>query len=157
MSSNHYDPATFSSQSSLGYLLKINHSLMHDFADKVFTDHDVSFIQWIVLLKLQEGTALTASDLCRRMFHDNGAITRMLDQLEDRGYLIRQRSQEDRRVVELKLTDAGNDKVNELTPQVVTKLNDLLTPFSSEEFSEFMRLLEKLKSTLQDFNQSQNS
>lgn len=153
MTNQYYDPKSFSSQNSLGYLLKVSHSLMHDYADEVFTDHDVSFIQWIVLMKLQEGIAVTASDLCRKMFHDNGAITRMLDQLEDRGYLVRQRSQEDRRVVQLTLTEAGHEKVNELTPQVVEKLNEVLQPFSPSEFAEFIRLLEKLKTTLQDAKQ----
>src|SRR6188768_1642168 len=107
----HYDPETFSSKSSLGYLLKINHSLMHDCADSIFAAHDISFVQWIALKKLNDGSALTASDLCREMRHDNGALTRLLDQLEERGYLDRQRSEEDRRVVRLELTAAGRRKV----------------------------------------------
>lgn len=146
-----YDPKTFSSRTSLGYLLKINHNLMHDAADRIFANHDITFIQWIALLKLNEGSALTASELCRKMLHDNGALTRMLDQLEERGYVERQRNQQDRRVVDLQLTEAGRLKVEDLTPQVVDNLNRILAPFTPEEFAELTRLLEKLKTRLQEF------
>lgn len=140
----HYDVKTFRSSDSLGYLLKLSHSLMHDAAAAAFAGHDVSFAQWLVLMKLREGAALTASDLCRVMRHDNGALTRLLDQLEARGYVARERSHEDRRVVELQLTAAGRDKVAELVPLVVHRLNSSLAGFSKAEFTEFTRLLNKL-------------
>ena len=147
----HYDPETFSSKSSLGYLLKINHSLMHDCADRIFAAHDISFVQWIALKKLRDGSALTASDLCREMRHDNGALTRLLDQLEERGYVERQRSKQDRRVVDLQITEAGLLKVEELTPLVVENLNTILDPFSTEEFSQLTGLLNKLKTRLEEY------
>lgn len=149
----HYDAETFDSRVSLGYLLKINHLLMHDCADRIFADHELSFPQWIALLKLNEGITLTATELCRVMRHDNGALTRLLDQLEQRGYLVRQRSLQDRRVVDLQITDAGHLKVKELTPQVVHHLNEALETFTPEEFAELTRLLLKLKNRLEDFTQ----
>src|SRR3546814_2219137 len=91
----------------------MSHAQMHCCADAIFAPHDISFVQWIAMLRLREGQALTASDLCRAMRHDNGALTRILDQLEERGFLIRNRSQQDRRVVELELTEAGNRKLDE--------------------------------------------
>ena len=145
----HYDPETYSSKNSLGYLLKVNHSLMLDCADRIFTAHDISFVQWIALKKLRDGSALTASDLCREMSHDNGALTRLLDQLEERGYVERQRSKQDRRVVDLQITDAGLLKVKELTPLVVDNLNVVLDPFTAEEFSQLIGLLDKLKTRLE--------
>lgn len=45
-------------------------------------EHDISFPQWLVILKLHEGTALTSSVLCRKLHHDLGALTRTIDQLE---------------------------------------------------------------------------
>jgi DNA-binding MarR family transcriptional regulator len=147
----HYDPETFSSQSSLGYLLKINHALMHDGADRIFAAHDISFVQWIALKKLRDGSALTASDLCREIRHDNGAFTRLLDQLEERGYVSRQRSKQDRRVVDLQITEAGLAKVKELTPLVVNNLNAILAPFSAEEFAQLTGLLNKLKTRLEQY------
>src|SRR5690606_4564742 len=138
VSTKHYDAKTFTSSNSLGYLLKVSHALMHEAAAAAFAPHDVSFMQWLVLTKLREGT-LNASDLCRTMRHDNGALTRLLDQLEERGYVERERSQADRRVVELRLTPAGRRKVTELMPLLVDCLNGSLASFSRAEFSELVR------------------
>ncbi|GGY78089.1 MarR family transcriptional regulator [Cellvibrio zantedeschiae] len=145
----HYDPYNFSPKNSLGYLLKTNHMLMHECADRVFANHDITFVQWLALVKLKDGFAETASDLCRTMSHDNGAITRMLDQMESRGFVVRERSQQDRRVVKLRITDAGRAKLAELTPPFITNLNEALAPFSADEFAELNRLLGKLKTCLE--------
>ncbi|HEY4368640.1 MAG TPA: winged helix DNA-binding protein [Steroidobacteraceae bacterium] len=67
-----------------------------------------------------------------------------LDQLEERDYVQRERSEADRRVVRLQLTPAGRRKVTELMPLVVDRLNDALTEFSKAEFAELTRLLNKL-------------
>lgn len=141
----HYDPFNFSPKNSLGYLLKTNHQLMHECADRVFANHDITFMQWLALVKLKEGHAETASDLCRTLSHDNGAITRMVDQLENRGFVERERSQQDRRVVKLLITEAGRAKLADLTPPFIMSLNEALSPFSAEEFAELNRLLGKLK------------
>ena len=144
MAAKYYDVKTFTSTHSIGYLLKMSHSVMHDSAAAAFAGHDLSFMQWIVLMKLRENASLTASELCRDMHHDNGALTRMLDQLEERDYVQRERSEADRRVVRLQLTPAGRRKVTELMPLVVDRFNDALTEFNKAEFVELTRLLNKL-------------
>ena len=144
MSVKHYDARTFSCGASIGYLLKLSHVLMHDWAAKAFAPHDLSFVQWITLMKLREGSVATASDLCRTMHYDNGSVTRLVDQLEQRGLLRRERSTEDRRVITLKLTSAGERKVNELIPVAVSGLNEALQDFGKAEFSELVQLLNKL-------------
>ncbi|RYY77360.1 MAG: MarR family transcriptional regulator [Gammaproteobacteria bacterium] len=141
----HYDPFNFSPKNSLGYLLKTNHMLMHECADGVLANHDMTFVQWLALIKLKDGLAETASDLCRTLSHDNGAITRMVDLLESRGFVERERSLEDRRVVKLRITESGRAKLAELTPPLIMNLNKALEPLSADEFAELNRLLGKLK------------
>lgn len=148
MTVRHYTARNFKSATSIGYLVKMAHMLMHDHATAAFAGHDVTFQQWLVLLRLKEGRELTASDLCRTLRHDTGALTRLLDQLEERGYISRQRSRDDRRVVHLQLTEAGAGKCSELTPIIVDKLNAALADFSKEEFNELSRLLNKLIDTI---------
>ena len=150
----HFDVKTFTAARSLGYLLKMSHSLMHDAGAAALAGHDLSFVQWLVLIKLREGTAVTASDLCRQMRYDNGALTRLLDQLETRGFIERKRSETDRRVVDLELTAAGRRKVTELLPLVVESLNNILGDFSKAEFAELVRLLNKLMDNLKAYEQA---
>jgi DNA-binding MarR family transcriptional regulator len=63
--------------------------------------------QFIVLKHLGEGAARTAADLCRLNRYDTGAMTRILDRLEEKGLVRRERGREDRRVVFLRLAPAG--------------------------------------------------
>jgi DNA-binding MarR family transcriptional regulator len=76
-------------------------------------------------------------------------MTRVIDQLAERGLLERARRDRDRRKVELELTPAGREAIENLIPLVVKKLNQALADFSSEEVQELLRLLIKLNTTLQ--------
>lgn len=156
MTRKHYDVRTFASAESMGYLLKLAHAMLHDAAATAFEGHDLSFMQWLVLVKLREGVS-TASELCQIMWHDTGALTRLLDQLEERGYVERQRSTADRRVVELQLTAAGRRKTTELMPLTVERLNTALASFSKAEFEQLMRLLKKLIASLREMEQAREA
>jgi DNA-binding MarR family transcriptional regulator len=81
--------------------------------------------------------------------HNSGALTRVIDQLAERGLLERARRDGDRRKVELELLPAGREVLERLIPLVVGKLNCALADFSSAEVQEFKRLLLKLNVTLQ--------
>lgn len=143
--STHYTLDSFESGQSIPYLLKQSFLLMQDCATAVYEHRDLSFMQFLVLLKLKEGVAATPGDLCRLMRHDTGALTRLIDQLEARGYLMRARDAKDRRVVQLRLTADGEAQLAELTPLLVEKLNEVLVDFTPDEFVELTRLLQKLR------------
>ena len=149
MATKFYDPKTFTARGSIGYLLKMAHQQLHDCGGAALVPHELSFMQWITMMKLREGGTLTASDLCREMRHDNGAFTRLLDQLEQRDFVARARSRTDRRVIELSLTQAGHDKLDEVVPQIVERLNGALGVFTKAEFNELLRLLIKLREGLE--------
>jgi DNA-binding MarR family transcriptional regulator len=82
--------------------------------------------------------------LCRDLHHDSGAFTRVLDQLEKRGLIRRERSETDRRVVLLHLTPDGRRVVETLLPIVVERLNHALAEFSAAEVATLARLLRRL-------------
>ena|SRR5579859_721710 len=145
----HYSPATYRARSSIGYLVKRAGGLMVSRIEAVFASHEITFVQWLVLMYLRDGLATTAAELCRELCHDSGALTRVIDQLSDRGYIERRRSTEDRRVVELFLTDTGRKTVESLVPLVVDNLNLVLNGFSSAEVETLTKLLTKLVAAIQ--------
>jgi DNA-binding MarR family transcriptional regulator len=149
MSKQHYQVATYRAQNSVGYLIKRAHSMMLDVLEQIFEEQGFSFIQYVILSWLRDGIAVNPKDICTQFRHDSGALTRVIDQLADRGLLERVRRDRDRRKVELQLTDAGRKTVEDLIPLVVEKLNLALCDFSSGEFQEFLRLLLKLNTRLQ--------
>ena len=144
MPEQHYRPQTYRSRDSVGYLIRRLYTLLLARFEGALAQADFTLTQWIVLIQLREGTARTASDLASDLNHDSGAITRVLDQLERRGFLQRRRSSQDRRVVELKLTPAGKAIAEELLPLVVDQTNAALAPLSRSEFVQLHDYLVRL-------------
>ena len=149
MSKQHYQVSTYRAQTSIGYLMKRAHSLMLDVMEPLVEEHGFTFIQWVILSWLRDGIAVNPKDICIQYRHNSGALTRVIDQLAERGLLERIRRDRDRRKVELQLTPAGRAAIEGLIPLVVDKLNLALAEFSSTEVKEFQRLLIKLNNSLQ--------
>lgn len=149
MSKQHYKVATYKAQMNVGYLVKRAHSLMLDIMEPVIEQRGFSFVQYVVMSSLRDGIAMNPKAICMQYRHDSGALTRIIDQLAERGLLERVRRDRDRRKVELQLTAAGRETIESLIPLVVAKLNEVLTDFSKDEVQELLRLLVKLNSTLQ--------
>jgi DNA-binding MarR family transcriptional regulator len=149
MPKQHYHQATYRTQYAIGYLVKRAHSMMLDIMEPVFEARGFTFIQYVIMSWLRDGIAVNPKDICALYRHDSGALTRVIDQLAERGLVERVRRDRDRRKVELQLTPAGRETIESLVPLVVEKLNAALAEFSSEEVTELQRLLIKLNTKLQ--------
>ncbi len=133
---------------NLGYLLKLlNESCMAQ-VEESMKEFDLTAAQWRPLVILDLKQAETPAEIARIMNTDTGAMTRMLDRLEKKGFINRIRCKTDRRVINLKLTDKGNQVTKKLMPTVATVLNKALDGFNKEEFELFkqftMRMLNNL-------------
>ena len=144
-----YAAETYRARDSVGYLIRRLTSILTGRIESAFAHHEFTLTQWSVLMHLRGGLAVTASDLCSAFQHDSGALTRLLDQLEQRGLLVRRRSLRDRRVVELRLTPAGHKTIGLLLPVVVAEMNSALAPLSRAEFEQFRGSLLKVLDHLQ--------
>lgn len=139
----HYRPETYRAKSSVGYLVKRAYALVVETLEPALAEQGFTFTQWVVMMHLRDGLAPNARDLCMQLRHDSGAVTRVIDQLEARGLVQRERSLEDRREVKLSLTPAGFEMIKSLIPIVLDKQNHVLRDFSSGEVAEMTRLLNK--------------
>ena len=68
--------------------------------------HDLTFSQYITIKRLALGTA-GVTELAKAADLNPGAMTRLLDRLEARGLLARVTDPNDRRALNIDLTDAG--------------------------------------------------
>jgi DNA-binding MarR family transcriptional regulator len=80
-------------------------------------------------------------------------MTRVIDQLEQRGLIERTRGQSDRRTLTLSLTGEGLLMVNSLVPLVVCMLNTALKGFTRDEAETLTRLLTKLVAADSNFSE----
>lgn len=150
MPEQYYHPQTYLSRDSVGYLVRRLYTLLLARFEGALAQADFTLTQWIVLIQVRDGLARTASDIANDLGHDSGALTRVVDQLERRGYLQRKRSAKDRRVVELQLTPAGKAIIAELLPLVVDHTNSALAPLSKSEFVQLRSYLVRLLDHAQD-------
>lgn len=102
----------------VGRLIKLVFSSLLRSVDARMQPLELTALQWEPLLMLALGRADTVAALARECNVDCGAMTRMLDRLEQKQLLQRQRSATDRRVVHLTLTGKGREAAAEI-PQVV--------------------------------------
>lgn len=68
---------------------------------------DLNFTQFVALKLLGHEEPLTPVELARALHYNPGALTRLLDKLEQRGYLKRVPDPVDRRALRLELTAQG--------------------------------------------------
>lgn len=136
-----YTPENWTMDESVGYLLGQVRGRLVAAVDAELAPLDITWAQWGILLQIANGKAETAAELCRNGGCDTGSMTRMLDRLEQKGLIRRERSAEDRRVVHLRLTEAGRELYPQLPPIALKVLNRHLRGFTRSE-------LELLKSFL---------
>ena len=67
----------------------------------------LTYTQYIIFLVLWEKDGLTVGEIGERLLLDNGTLSPLLKKLEQAGYVRRERSREDERVVVITLTEAG--------------------------------------------------
>jgi DNA-binding MarR family transcriptional regulator len=144
MPKQHYRPETFRARDSIGYLVKRTQQLMQERIEGLFADQGFTLQQWVVMMHIRDGLAITVADLCRELHHDSGAMTRLIDQLEERKLIERRRNPQDRRVIELSLTDSGKDVIAKLIGIVTDALNVTLDGFTRDEVKMLKSLLLKL-------------
>ncbi len=134
-----------SANRSPGRLLRRIDKLMTAHVESRFASPDLSFMQWVALKVVRDGTAGNPSELARELSITTGATTRMIDVLERRGLIERDRGAADRRVVRLAVTEAGIASIAALQGNVVSAWNEVLVDFEQADvdrvIADLMRLL----------------
>ncbi len=105
---------------------------------------ELTAMQWEPLLLLHFKRVDTVAALARESQVNCGAMTRMLDRLEQKQLVRRRRSETDRRVVHLELTDKGRAVGDEILPVVRDELKRQLRGFRADEISTLIGLLSRM-------------
>lgn len=126
-------------------LLRVADSLVQD-AENILKPLGLSHTQYNALriLRGAEPTGLACSGIGERMLTHDPDITRLLDRLESRGLIKREREQEDRRVVRTRITEAGLKLLAELDGPVCElhqKQLGHLQPGQLEELKHLLSLM----------------
>lgn len=113
---------------------------------KLFRKYGVTASQYNILRILRgNDKPLPCLEIASQMIQAVPAITRLIDQLDQAGFITRERSIDDRRVVFVEITAKGRKVVKELDVPVEKLHDKLLSALTQNEAKELSRLLEKAR------------
>lgn len=114
--------------------------------------HHLTMIQMRLLIELYRGGDHTIGSLAKAISLTDGNASAMCKRLEKEGYLKRVRSSDDERVVNLRLTETGNQTVGEIESGLEKKYGPLMQQKREQElaaiydgFRKLAQMLEEMK------------
>jgi DNA-binding MarR family transcriptional regulator len=100
------------------------------------------------LLKLSPKEALRMNELSEAAGLDTSTMTRMVDQLIEKGFVLRQADDKDRRIVRVGLTPQGKKLRKELSDALESYYMESLDDISEPEREIIVQVLERLKNAV---------
>jgi len=115
-----------------------------DALDRELAPFDITAPQLIVLASVANGEADSAAGLCKTISYDPGAMTRMIDRLQQKGLVRRIPHPDDRRAMNLELTVAGKALYPQLLASKERVTARFLRGFSQEEVAVLEGFLHRM-------------
>ncbi len=97
-----------------------------------------------ILIVLLEAGTITQRELTARLGIKPGSASEVLAKLEDAGLISRTRSENDRRTVNVELTEAGRSAAVEAAKQRQSRHMNMFACLSDDEKNTLLHLLEKI-------------
>lgn len=130
------DPAMIDSvaQNMFHVLPLIKKRLLH--MDLVQKEHGTPLSHVQVLAMLQDAGTMSVSEISRRLGIAKPNITPLVDRLYEAGYVDRQHDENDRRVVNIVLLPAGEEKLAAIRATIVRQIQNQSENLTLSEFRE---------------------
>ena len=100
--------------------------------------------QLTVVKMLEAFGPLSLSELSERIRAQNSTVTGIIDRMEREGLVVRERSKEDRRVVNIRLTPKGDAIARAIPIEPMVVFREALGSLSAGEMRDLMKILTKL-------------
>ena len=140
------------------FLTNLRHIIFRSYQTGLLEKIDrykLTFLQRNILLTLKNHGNLNMTQLCRLLVLQKPAMTRLVDNLEKRGYVTRTRMEDDRRGFCITLTENAKKIINSLEDvplDVLKKTFSKSTQSEQKQLSEgFSMFLEKLNKVETDY------
>ena len=103
---------------------------------------DLTYTQYIAMMVLWEKKTVSVNELGKQLMLDSGTLTPLLRKLEDKKYLLREKSAKDGRRLIVSLTPEGASLKDKMV--VVPQKMGTCVHLSPKETTELKRLLKKV-------------
>lgn len=108
---------------SLGYRIKLLSQILSRKFQEQLEPFGLTVFHWVVLCCLWEEDGLATSTIGERLQQVGGTLTGVLDRMEERGLIRRERDTRDRRIWRIWLTQEGK-QLAEVLPPIATEIRE---------------------------------
>jgi DNA-binding MarR family transcriptional regulator len=133
----------------IGYVLSDVARLMRTVFDRRVRELGLTRAQWLVLTRLTRRPGASQTELAEMLELDRASAGRMIDRMENGGWLERRPDPVDRRIKRLHLTPHARSVHASMWKVADATVNDALKPLSGKERAEFTRMAAAVKRRLQ--------
>lgn len=143
--------APLSSDVRMTLLIKHNAWLLNDLLNRTVEPYGISAVAYVAMMTLQstQDNLANPSELCVATSETRSNMTRITDELVAKGLIKRVANEEDRRRVDLSLTEEGMQLLRTVVPVIRAKTQAVFSVFSEETKVAFEAELILLKQTLE--------
>lgn len=138
---------------TLGELLHDAAHLLRTVIDRQAIPHNLTRAQWLALVLLDNESGLTQSELAERLELGSPAVGRLVDRLEERGFVERRGDASDRRIRRVYIKEDARPVLVELEQVAVGVRDQALRGISGEEHRLLISLLRTVKKNLSSAHQ----
>lgn len=138
------NPSIYDQRARVGRMMSRAHNLLVEALDKELEPFDVTAAQYVILSTLWAGRADTAAQMCKVISYSPGAMTRMIDRLEQKGIIRRSFHGDDRRSRKLELTSEGRKVFPKLFAASEAVIERFYGSFNARELDQFGLFLERM-------------
>ena len=111
-------------------------------------DINLTYTQYIVMMVIWQEKTINVKELGKKLFLDSGTLTPVLKSLENKGYICRNRSLKDERVVLAELTKSG-EELKEQAVSIPQKIEQCIN-LDKEEALQLYQILYKILNGIHD-------
>ena len=131
-------------------LMRATNALGGSLARALDAEADLTMSQFAVLEALLHLGPMSQGDICGKLLLSGSNITTVIDNLEKRALVRRERRTDDRRVIEVSLTPKGRRLIEGLFPNHARRITTMFGVLSPKQQDELAALCRTLGLSIQD-------
>ena len=120
--------------------------------NKLILKHDLTLGQFAVMEALYSKGRLSTGEVMEKILTTSGNIPVIVKNLDKDGFITREQDEADKRRFILDLTDKGKDLMDEIVPENLKFMDELISLWDDDEKEELIILMNKFRRKYEEKN-----
>ncbi|RNB57866.1 MarR family transcriptional regulator [Brevibacillus gelatini] len=125
----------------IGFLIGNTYRRLIHYVSLFLREFDLTTEQFAVLYRLREEDGINQKELALRSAKDQPTMTRILDNLQKKGWIEKKLSEQDRRAYLITLTPNGRERIEQAIPAEARAIADVFAGISPEKLAFLREIL----------------